>query len=223
VDARAGPGGLVARGANYLLVGSLAVQIAFSSGGKQADTTGALRAVAGHPGGIVVLWLLAAGFAGPALWRFAETAYGQAGPVGRTAPQAAGVAGAGSALWLPQWWASRWTRSSPAAGQTAGLPRRHPGCGTARAGEGAAEHGRSGGPDLQRWVHWLPRPAPARTTPSAMPAEGGCRLAAVMGAPAAVVPSTTVAGIGSTGIARPCPAGFAGPGPAWQRPGKEEL
>jgi Domain of Unknown Function (DUF1206) len=34
-----------------------------------------------------VLWLLAAGFAGLALWRFAETAYGQAGPGGRTAPK----------------------------------------------------------------------------------------------------------------------------------------
>jgi hypothetical protein len=75
--------GLLARGVNYLLVGSLAVQIAFGSRGTQADTTGALRAVGGHPGGIVVLWLLAAGFAGLALWRFAETAYGQAGPGGR--------------------------------------------------------------------------------------------------------------------------------------------
>jgi hypothetical protein len=79
--------GLVARGVNYLLVGSLAVQIALGSGGKQADTTGALRAVARHPGGIAVLWLLATGFAGLALWRFAETAYGQDGPGGRTAPQ----------------------------------------------------------------------------------------------------------------------------------------
>ncbi|HYZ55759.1 MAG TPA: DUF1206 domain-containing protein [Streptosporangiaceae bacterium] len=80
-------GGLVARGVNYLLIGSLAVQIAFGSGGKQADTTGALRAVADHPGGIAVLWLLAAGFAGLALWRFAETAYGQADPAGRAAPK----------------------------------------------------------------------------------------------------------------------------------------
>jgi len=78
--------GLVARGINYLLVGSLAIQIALGSGGTQADTTGALRAVARHPGGIVVLWLLAAGFGGLALWRLAETAYGQAGPGGRTVP-----------------------------------------------------------------------------------------------------------------------------------------
>jgi len=79
--------GLLARGVNYLLVGSLAVQIALGSRGEQADTTGALRAVAGHPGGIAVLWLLAAGFAGLALWRFAEAAYGQAGPGGRAVPK----------------------------------------------------------------------------------------------------------------------------------------
>lgn len=75
--------GLLARGANYLLIGSLAVQIALGSRSQQADTTGALRTVAGHPGGIIVLWLLAAGFAGLALWRFAETLYGQAGPGGQ--------------------------------------------------------------------------------------------------------------------------------------------
>jgi hypothetical protein len=79
--------GLAARGVNYPLIGSLAIQIALGSRGTQADTTGALRAVAKHPGGSVVLWLLAAGFAGLALWRFAETAYGQAGPGGRTAPK----------------------------------------------------------------------------------------------------------------------------------------
>jgi hypothetical protein len=78
-------GGLVARGAMYLLIGVLAVQIAFGSGDKQADTSGALRAVAVHPGGIVVLWLLAVGFAGLAIWRFAEVVYGQAGPGGRKA------------------------------------------------------------------------------------------------------------------------------------------
>jgi hypothetical protein len=72
---------------NYLLVGSLAVQIALGSRGAQADTTGALRAVARYPGGIVVLWLLAAGFAGLALWRLAETVYGQAEPGGQAVPK----------------------------------------------------------------------------------------------------------------------------------------
>ena len=78
-------GGLVARGVMYLLIGALAVQIAFGSGGKQADTSGALHAVAGHPGGIIVLWLLAVGYAGLSIWRFAEVVYGQAGPGGRKA------------------------------------------------------------------------------------------------------------------------------------------
>jgi hypothetical protein len=80
----------VARGVIYVLVGVLAVQIAFGSGGKRADTSGALQAVAAHPGGIVVLWLLAVGFAGLAIWRFAEVVYGQAGPGGRTADKRAG-------------------------------------------------------------------------------------------------------------------------------------
>lgn len=77
-------GGLVARGVNYMLIGLLAVQVAFGSKGKQADSAGALHAVAGQDGGIVVLWLLAAGFAGLALWRLAEAGYGQAGPGGHT-------------------------------------------------------------------------------------------------------------------------------------------
>jgi hypothetical protein len=66
----------------YVLIGLLAVQIAFGASGKRADTSGALHAVAKHPGGIVVLWLLAVGFAGLAIWRFAEAGYGQAGPDG---------------------------------------------------------------------------------------------------------------------------------------------
>jgi hypothetical protein len=78
-------GGLVARGVNYMLIGLLAVQIAFGSKGKRADSAGALHAVAGQDGGIVVLWLLAAGFAGLALWRLAEAGYGQAGRRGHTA------------------------------------------------------------------------------------------------------------------------------------------
>jgi Domain of Unknown Function (DUF1206) len=78
-------GGFVARGVIYLLIGSLAVQIGLGAGGKEADRTGALHAIARQPGGTAALWLLAAGFAGMALWRLAEAAYGQAGPQGRKA------------------------------------------------------------------------------------------------------------------------------------------
>jgi hypothetical protein len=77
-------GGLIARGVNYILVGLLAVQIALGAKGKQADSAGALREVASQQGGIVILWLLAAGFAGLVLWRLAEAVYGQPGRRGHT-------------------------------------------------------------------------------------------------------------------------------------------
>ncbi|GAB2863552.1 DUF1206 domain-containing protein [Actinoallomurus bryophytorum] len=78
-----GRAGLAARGVIYILVGALAVQIAFGkSGGKEADRQGALQTVAGTPGGTILLWLLAIGLAGMALWRFSEAVWGQAGPDG---------------------------------------------------------------------------------------------------------------------------------------------
>ena len=69
--------GLVARGLLYFLIGWLALQVAFGGGGKEADRTGALQAVAEKPGGPVVLWLMAAGFAALALWQYAEAVYGR--------------------------------------------------------------------------------------------------------------------------------------------------
>jgi hypothetical protein len=77
--------GLVARGVNYVLIGILAVQIGLGGGGKEADRNGALHAVAEHSGGTFVLWLLAVGFGGLSLWRFAEAVYGQADPDGHKA------------------------------------------------------------------------------------------------------------------------------------------
>jgi hypothetical protein len=77
--------GFVARGVIYILIGVLAVQIGLGTAGRKADRTGALHAIAARPGGTAVLWLLAVGFAGMALWRLAEAAYGQSGPQGRKA------------------------------------------------------------------------------------------------------------------------------------------
>jgi len=68
--------GLVARGVVYLLIGALALRIALGDSGSQADQGGAVRAIADKPFGSMVLWLLAAGFTGLALWRFSETAFG---------------------------------------------------------------------------------------------------------------------------------------------------
>lgn len=77
--------GLVARGLIYLLVGWLALQIAFGNSGEEADRKGALLVVQEQPGGQVVLWLMAAGFAALALWQFAEARYGRPVPDGRKA------------------------------------------------------------------------------------------------------------------------------------------
>lgn len=75
--------GFVARGVIYLLVGVLALRIAFSdSGGQQADRGGAIAEIAGQPFGGVLLWALGVALAGMALWRLSEAFFGQAGPDG---------------------------------------------------------------------------------------------------------------------------------------------
>ncbi|MFD9542126.1 DUF1206 domain-containing protein [Streptomyces sp. NPDC060022] len=75
--------GFVARGVIYLLVGLLALRIAFSdSGGKQADRGGAIAEIAEKPFGSVLLWALGVALAGMALWRLSEALFGLAGPDG---------------------------------------------------------------------------------------------------------------------------------------------
>jgi len=60
----------------YVLIGILAIEIAFGNSGKEADQSGALRVLAGTPLGAVLLWLLVAGFIGMALWRLSEALFG---------------------------------------------------------------------------------------------------------------------------------------------------
>src|SRR6202012_2559895 len=71
--------GLVARGVMYVVIGWIAVQIAFEHSGQQADRTGALHAIGATPAGGARLWLLVIGFTGMALWRLCEAAYGSPG------------------------------------------------------------------------------------------------------------------------------------------------
>lgn len=75
-------GGLAARGVLYVLIGYLAIRIAFGKSGKAADRQGALQTVAQTSGGRAILWLLAVGFAGLAIWHFIEAVRGQPGPDG---------------------------------------------------------------------------------------------------------------------------------------------
>ena len=75
--------GLTARGVIYLLVGALALQIAFGGSSEQADRQGALEEIAEKPLGSVMLWALGIGLVGMALWRLSEAVFGAAGPDGR--------------------------------------------------------------------------------------------------------------------------------------------
>lgn len=68
--------GLAARAGIYLLMGALALALALGRSSSETDQRGALTAVAQHTGGKVLLLLLALGFAGYALWRFSQVAFG---------------------------------------------------------------------------------------------------------------------------------------------------
>ncbi|MEI5523051.1 DUF1206 domain-containing protein [Streptomyces brasiliscabiei] len=75
--------GLTARGVIYLLVGALALQIAFGGSAEQADRQGALEEISEKPLGSVMLWALGVGLVGMALWRLSEAVFGAAGADGR--------------------------------------------------------------------------------------------------------------------------------------------
>ncbi|MFG2681917.1 DUF1206 domain-containing protein [Streptomyces sp. NPDC048392] len=77
--------GLTARGVIYLLVGTLALQIALGTGNRQADRGGALAELSDKPFGAVLLWALGAGLVGMALWRLSEAIFGATGKDGHTA------------------------------------------------------------------------------------------------------------------------------------------
>jgi hypothetical protein len=62
--------GYAARGAVYSIVGLLAIQTAFGSRGEATDTQGALQAVARQS--TALLWLLAFGLLGYAVWRLLQ-------------------------------------------------------------------------------------------------------------------------------------------------------
>ena len=69
-------GGLVARGLLYVVVAVLATQVAAGHYEARPDKQGALQAVVHQPFGRLMVLMLAAGFAGYAVWRFVEAAVG---------------------------------------------------------------------------------------------------------------------------------------------------
>lgn len=70
------PAGLLARGLMYIVVGWIALRIAFGKSSQQADRSGALHALGGTPFGAVALWVLVIGFFGMALWQLSEALLG---------------------------------------------------------------------------------------------------------------------------------------------------
>jgi Domain of Unknown Function (DUF1206) len=65
--------GLIAYGVVHLLVGWLALQLAWgASASKSADPSGALRTLADQPFGKILLWLVALGLVALALWQASE-------------------------------------------------------------------------------------------------------------------------------------------------------
>ena len=60
----------------YVVIGWIALQVAFGKSGQQADRSGALHALGGTPFGTVALWVLVVGFFGMALWQLSEALFG---------------------------------------------------------------------------------------------------------------------------------------------------
>lgn len=90
VAARAG---LATRGVLYVLVGAIALRVAFGDdAGRQADRQGALAGLAGGPLGRVLIWAVGIGLVGMTLWRLSEAVFGSAGPDGhKTGKRLAGA------------------------------------------------------------------------------------------------------------------------------------
>jgi uncharacterized membrane protein YidH (DUF202 family) len=71
--------GLAARGVMYIIVGWIAIEVAFGHSSQQADKSGALQEIGSKPVGGVLIWLLAVGFIGMALWRLSVAVFGAPG------------------------------------------------------------------------------------------------------------------------------------------------
>ncbi|MFD3538944.1 DUF1206 domain-containing protein [Streptomyces sp. NPDC058662] len=74
--------GLAARGVLYVLVGVMAVRVAFGETSQEADRQGALQEMAGHPVGAVLIWAVGVGLVCMMLWRLSEALFGAVGPDG---------------------------------------------------------------------------------------------------------------------------------------------
>ena len=69
--------GLIAYGVVHLLIGWLALQLAWGAGAsRSADLSGALRTVSDQPLGKILLWMVVVGLAALGLWQASEAVWG---------------------------------------------------------------------------------------------------------------------------------------------------
>ncbi|HXT92186.1 MAG TPA: DUF1206 domain-containing protein [Trebonia sp.] len=67
--------GFFARGLMYIVIGWIAVEIAFGKTSQQADRSGALQTLGRTPAGEIALWVLVVGFFGMAVWRLSQVLF----------------------------------------------------------------------------------------------------------------------------------------------------
>jgi hypothetical protein len=77
--------GFFARGLMYVVIGWIAVEIAFGKTSQQADRSGALQTLGRAPAGEIALWVLVVGFFGMAAWRLSQVLFGTSAPDRRKA------------------------------------------------------------------------------------------------------------------------------------------
>ncbi|HVQ92808.1 MAG TPA: DUF1206 domain-containing protein [Mycobacteriales bacterium] len=75
--------GIAARGVVYGLIGVLAIQLAVGNQHRETDQKGAFQALAGQPGGKIMLWAVALGLFGYAIWQGTEAVWGHRQKSGR--------------------------------------------------------------------------------------------------------------------------------------------
>jgi len=66
--------GFVARGIAYIVIGVIALMLAFGVARHEPDRAGAIEAIADKPFGYLLLWILVIGFLGLAVWRLVQAA-----------------------------------------------------------------------------------------------------------------------------------------------------
>ncbi|MEO7070490.1 MAG: DUF1206 domain-containing protein [Nostocoides sp.] len=74
--------GYAVSGLLHLLIGWIALRVAWGGGGSTADQSGALGTLAAEPGGKLVLWVAVVGFALLAVWQLTEAVTGAHGAKG---------------------------------------------------------------------------------------------------------------------------------------------